>query len=289
MSDELVPIARPIAMPTDADSTDVQLLALWLHGRAPGTIKAYRLESARLFAFTNKPLAYITLGDLQAFVDSLTGKPATRARTIAATKSLFSFASRLNAIPFNVAAALRAPAGRDGLADRILTEADVAKMLALCEGRDHALIRLAYAGGFRVSEIVNLKWKDFADASDGTLYATTLGKGSKTRTVRIPVATANILREMRHDAPLDAYVFPGRHGGIHPAHAWRIVRKVAIRAAIEKPVSPHFLRHAHASHALDRGVKVTVVRDTLGHSSIAITDRYAHARPDESSGLSLPV
>jgi integrase/recombinase XerD len=63
----------------------------------------------------------------------------------------------------------------------------------------------------------------------------------------------------------------------------------AQRAGIGKAVSPHFLRHAHASHALERGVKVTVIRDTLGHSSIAITGRYVHARPDESSGLALAV
>ncbi len=63
----------------------------------------------------------------------------------------------------------------------------------------------------------------------------------------------------------------------------------ARKAGIERPVSPHFLRHAHASHALERGAKLTTVRDTLGHASIAVTDRYVHARPGDSSGLSLAV
>jgi integrase/recombinase XerD len=58
---------------------------------------------------------------------------------------------------------------------------------------------------------------------------------------------------------------------------------------IERRVSPHFLRHAQASYALERGAKVTTVRDTLGYSSIATTDRYAHARPGESSGDVLAV
>jgi integrase len=71
--------------------------------------------------------------------------------------------------------------------------------------------------------------------------------------------------------------------------AWRIVKAAAKRAGIEKDVSPHFLRHSHASHAIEKGCKVTTLRDTLGHSSIAVTDRYAHARPGESSGDVLAV
>jgi site-specific recombinase XerD len=95
---------------------------------------------------------------------------------------------------------------------------------------------------------------------------------------------------LRGDAPESAHVFPGRKGGgLDPSQARRIVAKAARRAGIERRVSPHFLRHAHASHALERGAKVTTVRNTLVHSSIAITDRYAHARPGESLGDVLAV
>lgn len=52
-------------------------------------------------------------------------------------------------------------------------------------------------------------------------------------------------------------------------------------------VSPHWLRHAHASHAMDRGAKIHLVRETLGHASVATTARYLHTRPDESSALFL--
>ena len=84
-------------------------------------------------------------------------------------------------------------------------------------------------------------------------------------------------------------MFASRQGSLGVRQTQNIIRAAAKRAKIRKPVSPHFLRHSHASHALDRGVKVTVVRDTLGHSSIAVTDRYSHARPGESSGLALAV
>lgn len=55
------------------------------------------------------------------------------------------------------------------------------------------------------------------------------------------------------------------------SQAWRIVRDVARRAGIERSVSPHFMRHSHATHAIERGVKLTTVRDTLRHSSLAAT------------------
>jgi integrase/recombinase XerD len=279
------PIAR-----TDADANDEQLVGMWLHGRSEHTVRAYRRATDAFRAFVGgKPLRTVTLGDLQGFADSLTGAASSRGQSVAAVKSLLSFAAKLGAVPFNVGAALRKPKGREGLADRILGESDVARMLALSSGRDHALVRVAYAGGFRVSELVGMRWADVADARDGGAFLTVLGKGGKTRTVRVSSATAKVLRELRADAPASAFVFAGRSAGLDPSQAWRIVRAAAARAGIDKPVSPHFMRHAHASHALDRGAKVTTVRDTLGHSSIAVTDRYAHARPEESSGLSLSV
>ena len=279
-----------MAAPTDSEASDERLVAMWLHGRSEHTIDAYGRAMRRFGAFTGrKALRIVTLGDLQGFADQLEGEPATRALTIGAVKSLLSFASRLGALPFNVGAALRTPKRRDGLAARILSEAEVAKMLALSEGRDHALVRLAYAGGFRVSELVSLCWRDVVDADDATAFLTVVGKGGKTRTVRVSSATADVLRTLRANADVDAFVFAGRNGALTRQQARNVILAAAKRAKIRKPVSPHFLRHSHASHALDRGVKVTVVRDTLGHSSIAVTDRYSHARPGESSGLALAV
>ena len=66
-----------------------------------------------------------------------------------------------------------------------------------------------------------------------------------------------------------------------------LVRAAARRAGLAAPVSPHWLRHAHASHALDRGAAVHEVQLTLGHASLATTSRYVHLRPDRSSGHAL--
>jgi integrase/recombinase XerD len=75
--------------------------------------------------------------------------------------------------------------------------------------------------------------------------------------------------------------------GLSPAAAFaRIAKRRAVcaaaRAGIEAPVSPHWLRHAHASHAIDRGATLPEVQSTLGHGNIATTSGYLHARPESS-------
>jgi len=63
----------------------------------------------------------------------------------------------------------------------------------------------------------------------------------------------------------------------------RIVKLAAKRAGLGDAVSAHWLRHAHASHSLDRGAPISLVQATLGHASVATTGRYLHARPNDSS------
>ena len=67
-----------------------------------------------------------------------------------------------------------------------------------------------------------------------------------------------------------------------------IVKNAAKCAKIEGNVGPHWLRHSHASHSLDRGAPIHLLQKTLGHSSVAITEMYLHAKPTDSSGLYLP-
>jgi integrase/recombinase XerD len=79
------------------------------------------------------------------------------------------------------------------------------------------------------------------------------------------------------------------HGFLQPVAVLRVVRAAAKRAGLELPVSPHWFRHAHASHALDRGAPIHLVQATLGHATITTTGRYLHARPNDSSSHYLPL
>jgi integrase/recombinase XerD len=289
---DLVPVTpTALVVPKQADS-DQQLIDLWLHGRSRHTQRAYRADAMRFLEATGKVLHQITLGDLQQYAEQLAGSGLERSsvyRSMSAIKSLFAFGHRLGYLPFDVARPLRLPALRDGLAERILDETDVLRMIALEQmPRNRAILLTLYAGGFRVAELCSLKWSDLQGRNEAG-QITVFGKGGKTRTVLMPMSVWNALMPLRGDAAEAAPVFRSRKGGhLDESQVWRIVRKAAKRAGIEKEVSCHWLRHAHASHALDRGAPIHLVQATLGHSSVASTGRYLHARPSESSSSYLP-
>jgi integrase/recombinase XerD len=272
-------------------STDDQLVGLWLHGRSPHTQRAYVADAERFRAYVGQ-LTTATLGAVQGFSDSLQGlAPSSQARTLAAAKSLLSFGQRIGYLPMNVGAAVRLPTRKNTLAERILQEPDVQKMLALEPNRrNHALLLLLYAAGLRVSEIAALTWRDLQPRDDAG-QVNVFGKGSKTRTVLLPRSVWDELLDLRRGAGSDAPVFPSRKQGGHldETAILRVVRKAAQRAGIEVRVSPHFLRHSHATHALERGAPIHLVAATLGHSSVATTGRYLHARPTDSSSRYLAV
>ncbi|MDD3927165.1 MAG: tyrosine-type recombinase/integrase [bacterium] len=278
------------AIPRQADS-DNQIIGLWLHGRSSNTMEAYRSDAERLRAFIGKPLHSVTLRDLQEFADTLSSlAPATQCRILSSVKSLFTCAYRLGYLQFNVGGQLRLPGIKSKLAERILPETDVQRMLALePKPRNRALLRLLYAGGLRVSEICGLTWQDAA-SRDNAGQITVYGKGDKTRAVLLSADTWKEIAVLRGDAAPDEPVFRSQKGGpLDRSQVIRIVRAAAKRAGIDTNVSPHWLRHAHASHALDRGCPIHLVQATLGHASVATTGRYLHARPSDSSARYLPV
>jgi integrase/recombinase XerD len=267
------------------------LIALWLHGRSPHTKRAYEADVGRFLALVGRPLGQVTLGDLQDFDDSLQNlAPASRARILSAAKSLLSFGHRLGYLPFDVGRPIKVPSQKNRLAERILVEADVQRMLALePNSRNHALLRLLYSAGLRVSELCALTWRDVQERGDAG-QVVVYGKGGKTRAILLSVATWQELVSLRDSADSDAPVFRSRKGGhLDESQILRIVRGASKRAGIDALVSPHWLRHAHASHALDRGCPIHLVQATLGHASVATTGRYLHARPTDSSARYLAV
>lgn len=267
-------------------TADAQLVSLWLHGRSPHTQRAYTADAADFLNRAGKPLQSITLKDLQDFDESLYRlSPASRYRTLSAVKSLLAFGHRIGYLPFDVGRMLRVPAGRDKLAERILSESDVHRMLNLePDRRNRMILTLLYASGIRVSELCELHWRDL-QPSGASGQVTVLGKGSKTRSIPLPSSVWEHLAATRGDAEAGEPVFRSRKKGaaLTPQGVLAVVRQAAKRAGIKGNVSPHWLRHAHASHALDRGAPIHLVQATLGHSSITTTGRYLHARPSDGS------
>lgn len=275
---------------------DDHLVELWLHERSPHTQRAYRADAGRFRAWAGKPLHAVTLGDLQNFANSLKeGAEASRYRTLSVMKSLLAFGHRLGYLPFEVGRALRLPSVRNRLNERILSEEDLHAMLSLePDSRNRAILTLLYASGVRVSELCTLAWRDLQPNGDGG-QITVFGKGGVTRSIQLPASVWQPLLALRpKDPALGDPVFRSRkttknRGFLQPVAVLRVVRAAAKRAGIRLPVSPHWFRHAHASHALDRGAPIHLVQATLGHASVTTTGRYLHARPQDSSSRFLPL
>lgn len=270
--------------------SDDQLIAMWLHGRPPHTVRAYAGDVARFRAFVDKPLARVTLPDLQAFADALQPLAASsQGRTLSAVKSLLRYAHGLGYLPFDVGKPLRLPPHRETLADHILDEPDVQRMLALAtDPRNRAILYCLYGAGVRVSELCALTWSDVQPRGESA-QINVYGKGAKTRHILLPPRAWRELRGLGVRAGGEP-VFVSRLGDrLSESQVRRIVRRAAVCAGIQLAVTPHWLRHSHASHALEHQAPVHLVQATLGHSNLATTGKYLHARPGESSGRYLPL
>ncbi len=299
-------VALPPAAPIQAE-TDEAMILLWLDGLSPRTRRAYEADIRAFNHLVNRPLRKITLRDLQAYkaaltvVDEATGKPAlasaTQARRLSSVKSLLTAAHELGYLALNIGSRVKLPPIKQTLAERILSDDDVREMLTLeRDPRNKALLRLLYMGGLRISEACGLRVRDLQPSGDAC-QITVYGKGGKTRVVLLTPSIWKALAVLRgNDA--DAPLFRSRERKstgpaineyvMDPSQVHRIVKAAAKRAGLSNAVSAHWLRHAHVSHALDRGAPVHLVQATVGHASLATTSRYAHARPSDSSSRYLP-
>lgn len=279
-----------------------QLVALWLHDKTPQSQKSYEADIRYFVGFllgqdrnqvrlNDLDLRTVTLNDVQAYSDYLEVKglaSATRRRKLAALRSLLKFGQEVDFLRVNVGCKVKLPKRKNDLAQRILSEIQIATMIALTtKVRDKLIIRLLYATGARVGEVELLTWNDIRPNRDGRGQVSLFGKGEKTRTVLIPKQLYDDLVAFSGSCKPDSPVFVSRKFKQPLKHRQieNIVSEAGQRAGIAGKVSPHWLRHSHASHSLDRGCPPQLLQHSLGHQSLDTTSKYAHARPNDSSSL----
>lgn len=264
------------------EQTNLALMDMWTHGHSKNTQLAYRKLANDFFQGCGKHVRNVTTQDIQLFISSLSHlRPSSRNRSLAGIKSLFAFAAKMDFIDKSPASIIRRESAKDTLSERILSDREVQAMIAMeSDPRNVILLRLLYNSGCRVGELCGLRWSDIQSCNVVTLF----GKDG-TRSIRIDSQLWRDVLELKSvDADDSTPVFVSRKRlPLSPCQAWRIVRTAAERAGIERNVSPHWLRHTHATEALNNGAKIHVVCKQLGHSSLSTTGKYLHTRPDESS------
>lgn len=295
---DLTPITFEMQSALEHDHT---FLETWLHGKSEKTQRAYAADMLRFYREVGKLLQQVTLADLQAYGDSLVTqglKKTSQARALATIKSALSFGVKSGYLKVNVGLLVKLPKLENKLAERIMSEQAVARMLALeTNTRNHAILALLYRAGLRCAELCSLTWRNMQER-DATGQVSVYGKGGETRQVLLVQTMWQEVMSLRKITDgVDDFVLQSRqmHSRTNKADrrldestVFRIVRAAAARADI-RGVSPHWMRHAHATHSLENGAPITLVQSTLGHASMTTTAKYTHVRPNASSGQFLKV
>lgn len=265
-------------------------------GLAPSTVDAYAsaLERFEVYVLQRKRVAVdeVTAGDVTSFMRSLAARGIGGRGRLARLGMLRRFFRRLvdgDVVRQDPTSTVDGPRVTRVRSSEVLGERAVARLISqpadtLVGRRDAAMIELAYAAGLRVSELVGLR---VGDVQLNAGFVRVTGKGSKTRLVPIgEVAKERIEAYLANDRPrlvakargrTDVLFLTQKCRPLSRQAFWRSLRAYARAARIELPsenVSPHKLRHAFATHLVERGADLRAVQEMLGHENIATTEVY---------------
>ncbi len=259
--------------------TDLEVLSRWLAGRAVTLDRAGP-------------------DDLHAYLSVRVGsgaRPRTTARQVSTMRRFYQYLVQAGLNREDPTSRIDSPRiGRP--LPKSLSEAEVETLLTApdtgdAQGlRDRAMLEILYATGLRVSELVGLPLGRI-NLRQGVVRV--FGKGGKERLVPLGEEAIHHLEtwlregrpEMLNGRVSDAAFVTLRGGPMTRQGFWHLIRRYAVRAGIERPLSPHTLRHAFATHLLDHGADLRVLQMLLGHSDLSTTQIYTHVARERLKDL----
>ena len=289
--------------PTGSEElVDRFLDAIWMErGLSANTLGAYRADLmtlSRQLAERNIAIEKAEKADLLGFIAGRVesgAKPRSTARQLSSFRRFFRYIMREGMRDTDSTADIEMPRIGRSL-PKTLTEEEVDSLLQAPNTdeplghRDRAMLELLYATGLRVSELTNLKQSQ-VNFNQGVLRI--VGKGDRERLIPLGEEAQRWLRDFingpRMEILLDRqtdYLFPTRRGDRMTRQAfWHIIKRYAQKGGIGKKLSPHSLRHAFATHLLNRGADLRVVQLLLGHSDLSTTQIYTHVAKERLKDL----
>ncbi len=259
-------------------------------GLRPATITAYGHDLARFGAYLEERAvsSAIEPKHVTGYLVELSSQGVgvrSQARYLSALRAAFRFGLRERLIDSNPTTEVELPQMSKKLPS-VLSFEDVTALLDAPDRstpaglRDAAMIHVLYACGLRVSELVGLQAEEL---NLGAGYLIVTGKGGKSRVVPIGEVAVDLVdryfTEVRpawsatNDGPL---FLTNRRAPMSRQGFWKLLRRHALAAGIERRISPHVLRHSFATHLLENGANLRVVQAMLGHADIATTQIYTH-------------
>lgn len=269
--------------------------SLWLEdGLSRNTLDSYRRDlnkfSDWLVNQRGQDLLQTTHADLQGYIAELfivqKAKPSSAGRNLSSLKRLFRYLLRQGKIAIDPTLKIDTPKLPRSL-PQSLTEQDVELLLAGPDVatslglRDRTMFEVLYATGLRVSELVSLGIGQL-DMAMGVVRVT--GKGNKERLVPLGEVALDWLQSYLDNSRgvllagriSDDLFVTARGSGMTRQMFWYLIKKHAKQGGLDKPLSPHTLRHAFATHLLNHGADLRVVQMLLGHADISTTQIYTH-------------
>ncbi len=262
-------------------------------GLKPRSLEAYRRDLQDWVEFAEARQRAVTSASIDSILSlffvhmhDLGLSPRSMARKSSAIKGFYRFLLRENHIAADPTALLERPRiGRP--LPKVLSQQEVEKILQQPDLstpfglRDRAILEILYATGIRESELIDLKLGNLNAAAE---FLSVTGKGGRERIVPIgqyAIAAVNeylkngrnkLLKDISERTLfLNPYGKPMSRMGV-----WKIIRKYALMAAINRDVSPHVFRHSCATHMLEGGAGIIAVQEMLGHVDVSTTQIYTH-------------
>ena len=256
-------------------------------GLSNNTVKAYEADISSFFQWLdNEDLKYKNLQEdhINQYISFLFQRKMRSSsvnRKISSIKSFYIFLVKRNYVKNSPINDLVTPKQEKYLpesmseaeVDKLLNSPDVANKI---ENRDKAMIEMLYATGMRISELVNLK---ITDVDMKRCVVKVFGKGSKERLVPFGETALDSLRSYlneREQSSSKEIFLSNRGKKMTRVAFWQRVKIYLIRENLKNSISPHTLRHAFATHLLNRGADLRSVQLLLGHSDLSTTQIYTH-------------
>lgn len=252
------------------------------------TIINYKNDLCEFYQFGTKKILNIDRETVNNYLNYLYKKKDSKSsisRKLSSLRSFYEYLIKIEVVDVNYFKMIKNPR-KDILLPRYVKDNDIDKMFQVIDvrqvygKRNMAIIRVLYASGIRVSEVVGIKLKDI-NIDDRTIKI--MGKGNKERMVVFGIHTKEALKDYidngrwQLDKKNSDYLFLNKDGGvISTRYIRKIIDDIIIKAGIMYNVSPHMLRHTFATEMLNNGADLVSVRDLLGHASLNTTSIYTH-------------
>lgn len=249
------------------------------------TINTYQNNLSILSNNINKDLLKLSSKDIEHFISGLNLESSSISNYLSSFKTFYNYYIKIGMLKENPILLIDSPKLKKHL-PTYLTIDEIDKLLNIeikdaFSARNKSLLELLYATGLRISELVNLEFKNI-DLNDCIVRI--MGKGSKERIVPINDTAIKYLKiyvkDYRHclvKKEQNNYVYLNNHGKkMTRQGVFKMLKKRTLEANIKKDVSPHTLRHSIATHMLENGADLRIIQEFLGHESISTTQIYTH-------------